>query len=73
MINFGADTYGDILFGFFDAAVFAFVPPDPTICTFQFQSVSFDALTPFELQVHKDIAMKNISKESHPQLYLDGH
>ena len=33
-INFDRDAHGVILFGFVNVAKGAFVPPDPTICTF---------------------------------------
>ena len=45
--------YGEFLFGFLSSARSGFNPPDPRICTFQLQSVSFKAGV--GVQVLKDI------------------
>lgn len=67
------EAYGEFMFGFYALGTNAFVAPDPTICTLQLQSVSFEISSGKpEIIVHKDIEVQPVSRDSLPQLYESG-
>ena len=67
-LNLGA-SHGEFIFGFLNYDKAAFVPIDPTICTFRLESVSVDVAKEFEIQVHEDHELTAVSKASHPVLF----
>ena len=64
-------SHGDMLFGFLDMRVNAFTPPDPRICSFDMQIVSFDIADPFNLPVHKVLELEPVTEVTHSELYED--
>ena len=69
-LNYG-EAQADLIFGMYNPGTNAFVVPDPSIASLNFQVVQIDwaSQNPFILNVVKDLELVSILPDTHPDMF----